>query len=139
MGQVGKVALMPLDIAVSGRNERRLPIILVVNLAPMDTKSVLRTQRTYTDNISPHGMRINSAFAWNPGEQAEVTPVKGGVTMRGRVVYCEEMADGRYFIGLSFPQAAIPWPILKRFDGVALTLARDWNFAGPRLDLVLKT
>lgn len=122
--------------AISGRNERRLPIILVVNLAPLDTKSVLRTQRTYTDNISPHGMRINSAFAWNPGEQVEVTPVKGGVTMCGRVVYCQEMADGRFFIGLNFPQAAIPWLVLKRFDGLVLTLDRDWNFAGPRLDLV---
>lgn len=125
--------------AISGRNERRLPIILVVNLAPWDSKCAVRTQRTYTDNVSPHGMRINSAFAWESGEQAEITPVKGGVTMRGRVVYCQEMADGRFFIGLNFPQAAIPWPILKRFDGLSLTLNRDWNFAGPRLDLVLNS
>lgn len=125
--------------AVSGRNERRLPIILVVNLAPMDAQCAVRTQRTYTDNVSPHGMRINSAFAWGSGELVEVTPVKGGVTMRGRVVYCQEMPDGRFFLGLNFPQAAIPWPILKRFDGVALTFNRDWNFAGPRLDLVLNS
>ena len=130
---------MQLDAATSGRNERRLPIILVVNLAPLDTKSVLRTQRTYTDNISPHGMRINSAFAWESGEQAEITPVKGGVTMRGRVVYCQELPDGRFFVGFNFPHAAIPWPILKRFDGLALNLNRDWNFAGPRLDLVLNS
>jgi hypothetical protein len=82
-------------------------------------------------------MRINSAFAWNPGEQAEITPVKGGVTMRGRVVYCQEMDDGRFFVGFSFPQASIPWPILKRFDGLSMTFNRDWNFAGVRLDLVL--
>lgn len=128
---------MQLGTAVSGRNERRLPIILVVNLVPLDSRNGSRAQRTYTDNISPHGMRINSAFAWNPGDQADITPVKGGVTMRGRVVYSQEMADGRFFIGLNFPQAAIPWPILKRFDGLDLNFNRDWNFAGPRLDLVL--
>jgi hypothetical protein len=129
---------MRLDSLISGRTERRLPIILVVNVVPLDGPGVQRTQRTYTDNISPHGMRINSAFAWNPGEQAEVTPVQGGgAPMRGRAVYSQRLEDGRYFIGLHFPQAAIPWPILKRFDGVALTLSGDWNFAGPRRDVPL--
>lgn len=127
---------MALDSIIGGRRERRLPIILVVNVVPLDAKSGERAQRTYTDNVSPHGIRINSAFAWDPGEQAEITPVKGGVSMRGQVVYSQKLADGRFFVGLQFPQAAIPWPILRRFDGLALNFDRDWNFGGARLDLL---
>lgn len=127
---------MELDGIISGRKERRLPIILVVNLVPLPIASGERAQRTYTDNISPHGIRLNSAFAWNPGEQAEITPVKGGAPIRGDVVYSQKLEDGRFFVGFKFSQGAIPWPILGRFDGLTLNLNRDWNFAGPRLNLL---
>lgn len=127
---------MELDSIVSGRKERRLPIVLVVNLVPLHIASGERAQRTYTDNISPHGVRLNSAFAWHPGEQVEITPVKGGAPMRGDVVYSQKLEDGRFFIGVKFSQAAIPWPILGRFDGLTLNHNGDWNFGGPRLNLL---
>lgn len=126
---------MLLDSAISGRKERRLPIVLVVKLVCIqttDTVDIGRSERTYTDNISPHGLRVQSTSRWQPGEEAEITPVNGGTPVRGEVVYCQKVDDSRFFIGLKFPQSAIPWAALKRFDGLVLSHQLDWNFAGAR-------
>ena len=57
---------MPLDPWLSGRMERRLPIIVVVRLANCVPASVDGEEKTYTDNVSPRGARIFSKRAcWN--------------------------------------------------------------------------
>lgn len=80
-----------------------------------------KNERTYTDNISPHGIRVRSTSIWELGEQAEVSPGNGENTMRGEVVYCQRVENGRFFLGLKFAQGHVPWAILKRFNGLALT------------------
>lgn len=108
------------DSHLSGREERRLPIMMEVTLAPVGRANVDRGERTFTDNISEHGIRVKSANAWRMGEQAEVTPMKEEVSIRGEVVYCQKV-DARFFVGLKFPRSHVPWSILKRFNGLALT------------------
>jgi hypothetical protein len=109
------------DGRLNGREERRLPIMMEVTLAPTVRVSWERCERTFTDNISPHGIRIQSSSAWRMGEQAEVTPAKGEVAMLGEVVYCQRVSNDRFYLGLKFRDEHIPWSILKRFNGLALT------------------
>jgi len=95
--------------------------MMEVTLAPVGRANVERGERTFTDNISAHGIRVQAANAWRRGEQAEVTPTKGEVSMRGEVVYCQKADGGRFLVGLKFPRGHTPWSILKRFNGLALT------------------
>ena len=91
-----------------------------VTLAPLGHAVSGEGERTYTDNISPHGLRVHTTNAWRMGEEAEVTPGRGEASMRGEVVYCQRMENGRFFLGIKFPRGHLPWDILKRFNGLAL-------------------
>jgi hypothetical protein len=102
---------MYLGNGLSGRKERRLPIVVAVWLGGKEH------EQTYTDNLSARGARVMSARPWHAGEQAEITPVKEEARMRGEVVYCQKLEEGHFFIGLKFPHSRIPWVALERYDG----------------------
>jgi len=95
--------------------------MMEVNLAPAGCASGERCERTFTDNISPHGIRLKSSCAWKLGEQVEITPRKEEGSMLGQVIYCHKAGAERYFVGLKFPEGRIPWSILQRFNGLAHT------------------
>jgi PilZ domain len=107
------------DRRLTGREERRLPIMMEVTLAPIRAARRELRERTYTDNISPHGIRVNSTVPWQLGEQVEITPTKGENAMQGEVVYCQKLGNGRFFVGLKFAHGRVPWSILQRFNGLA--------------------
>jgi hypothetical protein len=109
---------MPLDQIVSGRMERRLPIIVVVRLAQAESAGTDGEERTYTDNISIHGARVFSRHLWQPGDTARVTPVNEELTACGKVVYCHRLADDRYGIGVQFQDRPVVWSSLRRYDGL---------------------
>ena len=109
------------DGRLTGREERRLPIMIEVSLAPAGRTTVEKCERTFTDNISPHGLRVQSASSWRMGEQAEVTPMKGEIPLLGEVVYCQRAEGDRFFVGLKFREKHIPWSILQRFNGLTHT------------------
>jgi hypothetical protein len=103
---------------LTGRKERRLPIVVVVRLAALEQASGESHERTYIDNISPHGVRVLSTRPWQPGQQAEITPVKDEPAMRGEVVYCRRLDNDRFYVGVRFPHRRIPWSALQRYDGL---------------------
>ena len=80
---------MSLDQTLSGRTERRLPIIVVVRLASVERASTDGEERTYTDNISARGARIFSRHPWQPGGEIMVTP-RNGETTCGNVVIAKD-------------------------------------------------
>lgn len=102
---------------LAGRTERRLPVLVAVNLARLESVNAERHERTYTDNISPHGARVRSTYAWRLGDLAEISPVSGETPVRGEVVYCQKLDNDRFFVGLKVRESRIPWSILLRFDG----------------------
>jgi len=59
---------MSLDHGLSGRMERRLPIIVVVHLTECPPAGTDGEEKTYTDNISSRGARIFSKHGWQPGD-----------------------------------------------------------------------
>lgn len=108
------------DNHLTGREERRLPIMMEVKLVPLVRVNGEQPERTITDNISPHGVRVRSTCEWRLGEQAEIIPTKEGTPMRGEVVYCQKVGNGRFFVGIKFQSSRVPWSILERFNGLLL-------------------
>jgi len=107
---------MPLDHWLTGRMERRLPIIVVVRLAHCAPAGADGQEKTFTDNISPRGARIFSKHAWQPGDALRVTPLNGYPAC-GKVVYCQRLPDDRYSIGVNFEDHPVTWSIIRRYDG----------------------
>lgn len=73
-----------------------------------DFIGVQHRERTYTDNISPHGVRVHSTRPWKPGEQVVITPLTDG-PVRAEVVYCEKRGEGQFFVGIQVRQMRIRW------------------------------
>ncbi len=112
---------MPLDHALSGRMERRLPIVVVVRLAEAECASTDGGERTYTDNISSRGARVYSIRPWQLGDAVQVTP-RNEDPARGNVVYCQTLEDGRFVIGVKFQDRPVMWSATRRYDGLQSSL-----------------
>jgi hypothetical protein len=94
---------------IVGRMEKRLPIAIIVRVAPAQEQSANGAEMTYTDNVSVHGARVVSARPWQTGDMAQVTSLKDEITLSGKVVYCHKLQDQRYLIGLSFQGRRVTW------------------------------
>ena len=108
---------MPLNQMISGRMERRLPIVVIVRLTA-ERAGTDGGERTYTDNISAHGACMFSRRLWQLGDKVRVTPVNEESTASGRVVYCHRLADDRYGLGVQFQDSPVMWSALRRYDGL---------------------
>jgi hypothetical protein len=97
--------------------EKRLPIIVVVRLSRARNLPSKEEERTYTDNISGHGVRVFSRYFWQPGEQVQVTPLNEESPMLGEVVYCQRLDDDHFGIGLKFQGRPVAWSTLQRYIG----------------------
>lgn len=98
--------------------ERRLPVIVVVRLARGDHQETKtdQSEKTYTDNISLHGARVFSRSHWEPGELVRLSPLNCD-SVCGKVIYCQQLADGRHAVGVNFQDNTIHWSILERYGG----------------------
>ena len=99
---------MQLDHTLSGRMERRLPIVVVVRLAQSECASTDGGECTYTDNISSRSARVYPNRPWQLGDAVRVTP-RNEDPARGNVVYCQTQDGGRFVIGVKFEDRAITW------------------------------
>lgn len=117
--QLGLIRRMPQDRTLVGRMERRLPIIVVVSLANLERADTDVTEWTYTDNISSHGARVFSRRNWQLGDEITLTPFKEE-TASGSVVYCQRMADNRYWLGVKLKDHPTTWRIIRRYDGIQM-------------------
>jgi hypothetical protein len=100
---------MTSDHNLDGRQEKRLPIVVVVCLAGVKQPHGAGEEKTYTENVSLHGAKVISKHPWQPGEEAQVTALKYGTLARGKVVYCKRFSTDRYFVGLNFSQLPVHW------------------------------
>jgi hypothetical protein len=95
--------------------EKRLPIAIVVNLAPVNGHTGSPPELTYTSNISAHGACVVSSRHWKPGELAEITSLKDQIALRGKVVHCEKRSDAHYIVGLSFNGHGVSWSSYRSY------------------------
>lgn len=102
---------------IDGRRDKRVPIIIVVRLLRLQDSSLEAEERTFTDNVSKHGACVISRYPWQPGDEVQVTSVKDGTAIRGRVVHCQKVNDhGGFRVGLDFQRESVPWSSYSRFD-----------------------
>lgn len=99
-----------------GRMEKRLPIMAAVRLEPAQGGGTDGQEKAYIDNISPHGARVISRHSWQTGDVVKVTSLDEG-SVCGEVVYCQNLPDDRYGIGVHVVDRRIPWSIVERFWG----------------------
>jgi hypothetical protein len=104
---------------LSGRRERRLPIVVAVRLQGLEPEDAEEHEKTYTDNLSAQGVRVQSRRPWHPGQRAEITPWNREIPVRAEVVYCQKVDKMRFWVGLKLPQGNISWAVLKRYDGIS--------------------
>jgi hypothetical protein len=86
----------------TGRVEKRIPLELplqisgVQSLGPADL-----IEKTTTENVSTHGVRILTKRALLPQERLLVTSLNVREELiPARVVYCEPLAEGVFAVGL---------------------------------------
>lgn len=107
---------MALDSRFTGREEKRLPVIMEVSLAAAagEGPSTERQEKAVVENISALGARIYASAPWQLGEQVEVTPAVGQTPLRAQVVYCQKQASGKFVVGLKFRHSPALWSILEK-------------------------
>ncbi len=66
-------------------------------------------ERTQTENVSPHGVRVLAEQVWRPRERVLVISPKEGVRSRGQIVYCHCLAKSRFAVGLELSVRVEPW------------------------------
>jgi len=91
----------------NGRIEKRFPTCVPVFLASLEERR--SSERTRTENVSPHGARVISKWSWQSGEESIITPLTGGIPQIGRVVYCLSKTGDRFSVGVEFPDRTVKW------------------------------
>jgi len=102
---------------LDGRTDKRLPIAVVVYLAQAQGRTAKESELTATENISVNGARVVSNRPWQAGESVQLTPLKDEDSIRGKVVYCQKLADERYFVGLNIRGLGVKWPSFRTYIG----------------------
>ena len=92
---------------LDGRVEKRQSISVPVYLTTMTGPH--SSERSTTENISPHGARAISNRAWRPGEEALIAPHMSAFPRVGRVIYCEARTEGFFCVGIEFRDRAVKW------------------------------
>src|SRR5882724_12052312 len=77
----------------NGRSERRIPNTVTVEVCVADDLTL--KERTLTENVSAHGVRILTQQSMRPKQQAMIISLNDGVWSRAKVVYCQRAAVGK--------------------------------------------
>jgi hypothetical protein len=92
---------------MNGRIEKRLPTSVPVYLAALEEPRA--RERTLTENVSPHGVRVISQRSWRSGEESLVTFLTGDSPQEGKVIYCVRKAGDRFCLGVEFTDRMVKW------------------------------
>jgi len=69
-------------------------------------------ERTFTENVSPRGVRVTAVQRWQPGTRVLVTFPQNHVRSQGRIAYCQHMESGNFALGLELPWQVQRWQLL---------------------------
>lgn len=72
--------------SLSGRTERRLSIAVVVWLGVLDRAGAREYEKTHTDNLSAHGVRVKTKrlASWRTGQDPSTTGTQGLINIRNQ-------------------------------------------------------
>ena len=93
-----------------GRSERRIPQRLAAELSRPDESTPM--EMTFTENVSPRGIRLTTMRRWQPGTSVLLTFPQNGIRSEGRIVYCQRVESGNFALGLELPWQVQRWQML---------------------------
>jgi hypothetical protein len=91
----------------NGRSEKRIAKSVKVEVCFVDEPSL--KERTLTENVSAHGVRVLTQLKFRPKQQAVVISLNEGVWSRAKVVYCQAVAENRFAVGLELVGRVESW------------------------------
>lgn len=74
---------------LEGRQEPRVPARIEVQIRKADDSTI--GEILSTENISPHGARLQAGGSWKPGEDVLLKALKLRFMAQGRIVYCHRL------------------------------------------------
>jgi hypothetical protein len=91
----------------NGRSERRIPKTVSVEVCLVDDPTL--KERTLTENVSAHGVRVVMQRCLRPKQQAVITSANEGVWSRAKVVYSQRVAESSFAVGLELSARVELW------------------------------
>jgi hypothetical protein len=91
----------------NGRSEKRISKTVKVEVRLVDEPTV--EERTLTENVSAHGVRVLTQRRFRLKQQAVVTCPTEGVWSRAKVVYCQPAAENRFAVGMELSGRVESW------------------------------
>ena len=91
----------------NGRSEKRIAKTVRVEVCPLNDPSL--KERTTTENVSAHGVRVLLRRNLQPLQQAVVSSPNEGVRASASVVYCQRLGEDRFAVGLEFSARVDLW------------------------------
>jgi len=82
----------------TGRCEKRTARVVPVELSRLD-ESLLK-ERAFTENLSPHGVRVVTEREWRPGTIVLIVSSQAALKSRAQIVYCQPLGIGRFAVGV---------------------------------------
>lgn len=93
--------------ARTGRLEKRIHIEVPLRLLMLRNPGGI--EKTITQNVSSHGVRVLTSRPLQPQERLVATTADGEIRMHARVVYCQGLPDGHFAVGLQFHEGYVNW------------------------------
>ena len=91
----------------NGRSEKRIPKSATLELCLVDYPQL--NEKTLTEKVSAHGARVLMQRRLRSKQQAVVISPTEGVWSRATVVYCQQVAENEFAIGLELSTRAEAW------------------------------
>jgi hypothetical protein len=91
----------------NGRTEKRIAKTVGVEVCLVDEPTL--KERTLTENVSAHGVRVLMQRKLHPKQQTVVISPTEGVWSRAKVVYCQVVAENRFAVGLELSGRVESW------------------------------
>ena len=93
----------------TGRVEKRIPLELPLQISGLKSLGLADLiEKTTTENVSTHGVRILTKRALLPQERLLVTSLSAREEpIPARVVYCEPLTEGVFAVGLQLEKAQL--------------------------------
>jgi PilZ domain len=91
----------------SGRSEKRIAMTVSVEVCLVDDPTL--KERTLTENVSAHGVRVLMQRSLRTKQQAVVISPNEGLWSRAKVVYCQRAAEDSFAVGLELSTRVESW------------------------------
>ena len=93
--------------ASAPRPERRIARAVAVQLSTIDGSP--SAEKTFTENVSPHGARVVTKQRWKPEARVLLESLESDFQSQARVVYCQCLPRNHFAVGLDLFSPTAEW------------------------------